>query len=135
MDQSMSQYISRKSDASSRIPTQSLQGEIWTTLEVDGLFSVIPNADSNTGALFATYLNIKTPKIGGATELTIKWVRDPKGINDATGYQTFSLKKGGTTYVKDLWMFQSKRGQPVALMLKANGKATVTTREIKLSIS
>lgn len=131
----MSQYISRKSDASSRIPTQSLQGEIWTTLEVDGLFSVIPNANSNTGALFATYLNIKTPKIGGASELTIKWVRDPKGINDATGYQTFSLKKGGTTYVKDLWMFQSKRGQSVALMLKANGKATVTTREIKLAIS
>lgn len=131
----MSQYISRKSDASSRIPTQSLQGEIWTTLEVDGLFSVIPNANSNTGALFATYLNIKTPKIGGASELTIKWVRDPKGINDATGYQTFSLKKGGTTYVKDLWMFQSKKGQPVALMLKANGKATVTTREIKLAIS
>jgi hypothetical protein len=131
----MSQYISRKSDASSRIPTQSLQGEIWTTLEVDGLFSVIPNADSKTGALFATYLNIKTPKIGGASELTIKWVRDPKGINDATGYQTFSLKKGGTTYVKDLWMFQSKKGQPVALMLKANGKATVTTREIKLAIS
>ena len=131
----MNQYISRKSDASSRIPTQSLQGEIWTTLEVDGLFSVIANADSSTGALFATYLNIKTPKIGGASELTIKWVRDPKGINDATGYQTFSLKKGGTTYVKDLWMFQSKKGQPVALMLKANGKATVTTREIKLAIS
>jgi hypothetical protein len=131
----MSQYISRKSDASSRIPTQSLQGEIWTTLEVDGLFSVIPNADSSTGALFATYLNIKTPKIGGASELTIKWVRDPKGINDATGYQTFSLKKGGTTYVKDVWLFQSKKGQPVALQMKANGKATVTTREIKLAIS
>ena len=130
----MSQYISRKSDASSRIPTQSLQGEIWTTLEVDGLFSVIPNADSSTGALFATYLNIKTPKIGGASELTIKWVRDPKGINDATGYQTFSLKKGGTTFIKDLWMFQSKKGQPVALQLKANGKATITTREIKLVI-
>jgi hypothetical protein len=135
MDQSMSQYISRKSDSSSRIPTQSLQGEIWTTLEVDGLFSVIPNADSSTGALFATYLNIKTPKIGGASELTIKWVRDPKGINDATGYQTFSLKKGGTTFIKDLWMFQSKKGQPVALQLKANGKATITTREIKLAIS
>lgn len=131
----MSQYISRKSDASSRIPAQSLQGEIWTTLEVDGLFSVIPNADSSTGALFATYLNIKTPKIGGASELTIKWVRDPKGINDATGYQTFSLKKGGTTYVKDVWLFQSKKGQPVALQMKANGKATVTTREIKLAIS
>jgi len=131
----MSQYISRKSDASSRIPTQSLQGEIWTTLEVDGLFTVIPNADTSTGALFATYLNIKTPKIGGASELTIKWVRDPKGINDATGYQTFSLKKGGTTFIKDVWLFNAKKGQPVALQLKANGKATIYTREIKLAIS
>ena len=131
----MSQYISRKSDASSRIPTQSLQGEVWTTLEVDGLFSVIPNGNSTTGAFFATYLNIKTPKIGGASELTIKWVRDPKGINDATGYETIALKKGGTTFVKDVWMFQAKKGQPVALQLKANGKATITTREIKLAIS
>jgi hypothetical protein len=135
MDQSMSQYISRKSDASSRIPTQTLKPNEYNTLEVDGLFSVIPNADTSTGALFATYLNIKTPKIGGATELTIKWVRDPKGINDATGYQTFSLTKGGTTFVKDVWLFQAKKGQPVALQLKANGKATITTREIKLAIS
>ncbi len=131
----MSQYISRKSDSSSRIPTQTLKPNVYNTLEVDGLFSVIPNANSTTGALFATYLNIKTPKIGGATELTIKWVRDPKGINDATGYQTFSLNKGGTTFVKDLWLFQAKKGQPVALELKANGKAVITTREIKLAIS
>lgn len=131
----MSQYISRKSDASSRKPTQTLQPDVWTTLEVDGLYSVIPNADSSTGALFATYLNIKTPKIGGASELTIKWVRDPKGINDATGYQTIALKKGATTFVKDLWMFQAKKGQSVALMLKTNGKAVITTREIKLAIS
>jgi hypothetical protein len=135
MDKSMSQYISRKSDASSRIPTQSLQGDVWTTLEVDGLYSVIPNADSSTGALFAAYLNIKTPKIGGASQLTIKWVRDPKGINDATGYQTINLNKGGTTFVKDVWIFQSKKGQPVAFMMKPNGKATITTREIKLAIS
>jgi hypothetical protein len=135
MDKSMSQYISRKSDASSRIPTQSLQGDVWTTLEVDGLYSVIPNADSSTGAFFAAYLNIKTPKIGGASQLTIKWVRDPKGINDATGYQTINLNKGGTTFVKDVWIFQSKKGQPVALMMKPNGKATITTREIKLAIS
>jgi hypothetical protein len=131
----MSQYISRKSDAKSRIPTQTLKPNVYNTLEVDGLYSVIPNANSTTGALFATYLNIKTPKIGGATELTIKWVRDPKGINDATGYQTFILNKGGTTFVKDVWLFQSKKGQPVALELKANGKATITTREIKLAIS
>ena len=131
----MSQYISRKSDASSKIPTQSLQGDVWTALEVDGLYTVIPNADSTTGALWAAYLNIKTPKIGGASQLTIKWVRDPRGINDATGYQTINLNKGGTTFVKDLWMFQSTKGQPVAFMVKPNGKATITTREIKLAIS
>jgi hypothetical protein len=131
----MSQYISRKSDASSKIPTQSLQGEVWSALEVDGLYTVIPNADSSTGALFAAYLNIKTPKIGGATELTIRWTRDPRGIADSTGYQTVALKKGGTTFVKDVWLFQSTKGQPVAFMMKANGKATITTREIKLAIS
>jgi hypothetical protein len=135
MDKSMSQYISRKSDASSRIPTQSLQGDVWSTLEVDGLYSVISNADSSTGAFFAAYLNIKTPKIGGATELVIRWTRDPKGLRDSTGYQTIRLIKGGTTFVKDVWLFQSTKGQPVAFMLKANGKAVITTREIKLAIS
>jgi hypothetical protein len=131
----MSQYISRKSDAQSKIPTQSLQADIWTALEVDGLLTVIPNADSTTGALWAAYLNIKTPKIGGATELTIRWTRDPKGIRDSTGYQTISLKKGGTTFVKDVWLFQSTKGQPVSFMMKTNGKAIITTREIKLAIS
>lgn len=131
----MSQYISRKSDAQSKIPTQSLQADVWTALEVDGLFTVVPNADSTTGALWAAYLNIKTPKVGGATELTIRWTRDPKGIRDSTGYQTFSLKRGGTTFVKDVWLFQSTKGQPVSFMMKTNGKATITTREIKLAIS
>jgi hypothetical protein len=131
----MSQYISRKSDAQSKIPTQELKADVWTALEVDGLYTVIPNADSVAGALFAAYLNIKTPKIGGATELVIRWTRDPKGIRDSTGYQTVGLKKGGTTFVKDVWLFQSKRGQPVSFMMKVNGKATITTREIKLAIS
>jgi hypothetical protein len=131
----MSQYISRKSDAQSKIPTQELKADVWTALEVDGLYTVIPNADSTTGALWAAYLNIKTPKIGGATELVIRWTRDPKGLRDSTGYQTIRLIKGGTTFVKDVWLFQSTKGQPVAFMVKVNGKATITTREIKLAIS
>lgn len=131
----MSQYISRKSDAQSKIPTQELKADVWTALEVDGLYTIIPNADSTTGALWAAYLNIKTPKIGGATELTIRWTRDPKNIRDSTGYQTISLKKGGTTFVKDVWLFQSTKGQPVSFMMKTNGKAIITTREIKLAIS
>jgi hypothetical protein len=135
MDRRVSQYISKKSDASSRPATQNLVNGKWVTIEAGGITKLVPTETSKTGALWATYLNITTPKLGGATQLTIKWVRDAAGINDATGYQTFTLNKGGTTYVKDLWLFQAKKGQPVTLQVKANGKATVTTRELKLSIS
>ena len=131
----MSQYLSLKSDTTSKPPTQTLTSGNWVTIEAGGITKLIPTETSKTGALWATYLNINTPKLGGATELTIKWVRDAAGINDATGYQTFNLNKGGTTFIKDLWLFQAKKGQPVTLQVKANGKATVTTRELKLSIS
>jgi hypothetical protein len=131
----VSQYISEKSDARSKPPTQALTSDKWVTIEAGGITKLVPTETSKTGALWATYLNITTPKLGGATQLTIKWVRDAAGINDATGYQTFTLNKGGTTFIKDLWLFQAKKGQPVTLQVKANGKATVTTRELKLSIS
>jgi len=130
----MSQYISRKSDSTSKNPTQTLQKDVWTSIEASGLIALVPSESSNAGAFWSAYLNIKTPSIGGATELVIRWVRDPSGINDATGYETKVLNKGGTTFVKDTWMFQATKGQPVVFQVKANGKATVTTRETKLAI-
>lgn len=135
MGKSVSQYISKKSDANSKPAIQSLTSGKWVTIEAGGITKLVPTESSRAGALFATYLNIKTPKIGGATELVIKWVRDASGINDATGYETITLKKGATTFVKDVWLFQAKKGQPVTLQVKANGKATVTTRELKLAIN
>lgn len=131
----MSQYISRKSDRTSKPAVQVLEANKWYTLEVENQTALMPTQNSTAGALWATYLNIETPRIGGASELTLKWVRDPKGINDATGYETKPLKKGGRTFVKDVWLFQAKKGQPVVLQLLVNGKATVTTREIKLAIA
>jgi hypothetical protein len=131
----MTQYISKKSDDTSKPKTQSLTAGKWLTIEAGGLTKLVPTESTKAGALWACYLNVTSPKIGGATELTIKWVRDFTGINDATGYETKSLNKGGTTYIKDVWLFQAVKGQPVTLQVKANGKATVTTRELKLSIS
>ena len=130
----MSQYISRKSDATNRPATQVLSKDKWATVEVENQTSVVAKSNSVAGAWFACYLNIETPAIGGASEAVIRWVRDPNGINDATGYETKTLKKGGTTFVKDVWMFQAKAGQPVELQIKVNGKATIKTREIKLVI-
>ena len=130
----MSQYISRKSDAKSNPPTQKLTAGIWTVIEASGKMPLVPTESSKSGAFWSAYLNIDSPKVGGATELVIRWVRDPAGSNDSTGYETKSLKKGGTTFIKDTWMFQAIKGQPVVFMVKANGKATVTTRETKLAI-
>lgn len=130
----MSQYISRKSDASSKPAEQNIRPNVWHNVEVENQTELVPNQSSATGALWVCYLNVVTPKIGGATELVLRWVRDPKGINDATGYETKSLKKGATTFVKDVWVFKAKKGQPVVLQVKANGKATLKTREVKLSI-
>lgn len=131
----MTQYISRKSDAASKPPVQVLTPDKWVTVEAENEIYLTAAESSKAGALYACYLNIKTPKIGGATELTLRWLRDPKGIADATGYETKSLKRGGTTFIKDVWLFQAKKGQPVALQVKVNGKATITTRETKLAIS
>ena len=130
----MSQYISRKSDASSNPATQILKPNVWTVIEAGGKMPLVPTESSKHGAFWSAYLNIDSPKIGGATELVIRWTRDPAGIADSTGYETKSLNKGGTTFVKDTWMFQAIKDQPVVFMVKANGKATVTTRETKLAI-
>ena len=135
MARSMSQYISRKSDAKSNPPSQNLPTNKWQTIEAGGITKLVPTENSEVGALWACYLNVTTPKLAGATELTLKWVRDFSGINDATGYTTIPLKKGGTTFVSNMWVFKAKKGQPVTLQVKANGKATVSTRELKLSIS
>ncbi len=130
----MSQYISRKSDATSKPATQVLTPNAWTAIEAGGKIPLVPTESSKTGAFWSAYLNIDTPKIGGASELVIRWVRDPAGIKDSTGYETKSLNKGGNTFVKDVWMFQAIKGQPVVFMVKPNGKATITTRETKLAI-
>lgn len=130
----MSQYISRKSDVKSKNPTQVLKPNVWTSIEASGIIALVPTESSKSGAFWSAYLNIDSPKIGGASELVIKWVRDPAKLNDLTGLETKVLNKGGTTFVKDTWMFQAIKGQPVVFMVKANGKATITTRETKLAI-
>lgn len=129
----MTQYISKKSEATAKQIT--LRPNVWHTVEAGGITELIANETTRTAAFWATYLNIKTPKVGGANELVLRWVRDAKGINDATGYETKTLKKGATTFIKDVWIFQAKKGQPVILQVKANGKATISTRILKLNIS
>ena len=131
----VSQYISRKSDAKSKPATQPLPPNKWVTVEVENLTELVPTENAKTGALWACYLNIDSPKLKGASELTIRWTRDPKGIKDGTGWETVALKKGGTTFVKDVWLFQARKGQPVVLEVRANGYATITTREVKLAIA
>ena len=131
----MSEYVSRKSDATSKIPTQSLPSGKWTLLEVEGLTTIVPKGNSVAGAIWAIYLNIDSPKLGGATSLTFRWVRDPSTVHDFTGQQTIAINKGGKTIHSAMWIFMAKKGQPVGVELYHNGSKplTITTRETKMS--
>lgn len=129
-----SEYVSRKSDSTSKIKTQSFTSGVWKALEVEGQTTIKPKNNSLAGANWAFYLNIDTPRIGGADELIIKFVRDPGTAKaDETGRMTYKLNKGGKTWIRDTWLFQAIKGQPVAVELCFNGKATVNTREIKMA--
>lgn len=126
----MGHYESYKTDNAPK----TLTSGVWVTVDAEGHKLLTPPQSSRFGANWVTYLNIKTPKIGGASEVTLRWVRNPGTPKaDETGRMTFNLKKGGTTWISHCWMFQAIKGQPVALHIVVNGKATLQTRELKLA--
>lgn len=111
-----------------------LKSGVWYALEAGGKSKLVPPASSRWGAMWVFYANIKSPKIGGATEATFRWVRNPGTSKaDETGRVTYNLKKGGTTWLSHVWTFQAIKGQPVSLEVCFNGKVTLTTRELKLA--
>lgn len=129
-----SEYISRKSDDTSKIKKQDFIAKKWSALEVEGQTFIKPKASSLAGATWAFYLNIDSPKIGGADEVLIRFVRNPgTSKEDETGRMTYSIKKGSKTWIRDTWIFQAIKDQPVSVELCFNGKATVTTRETKMA--
>jgi hypothetical protein len=128
----MGEYVMRKSDATSKIPTQSVPGGTWTLLEVEGQTLITPTGSSAFGAIWGVYLNIVSTD---ATKLNLRWVRDPKGRYDFTGEREIALTKKGTTLYSDVWMFQAIKGQPVGIEMKHNGSKPIVikTRESKLA--
>jgi hypothetical protein len=129
------QYIVYKSDAKSPKPTQTLTAGRWARLEAEGHTVLLPTVDSAYGALWAFYAYLDIPRIGGATQVTTKWVRNP-GTKEAdeTGRMTWQLTKGQSNWINQVWLFHARKGQPVGLEIVANGKCTIRTRELKLSV-
>lgn len=129
------QYIVYKSDAKSPKPVQRLTAGVWARLEAEGHTTLVPTCSSAYGALWAFYAMVEVPRIGGATEITTKWVRNP-GTKEAdeTGRYTWTVKRGKTQWINQVWLFHARDGQPVGLEIIANGKATIKTRELKLSV-
>jgi hypothetical protein len=134
----MGEFVSRKSDATSKIPTQSLPAGVWTLLEVEGQKVITPKSSSSFGAIWAIYLNLTNPALGGATELSFRWVREPhqvnpKGVHDYTGQRSWTIKPGANIG-SWTWAFQAIKGQMVGVEIKHNGKKPLllTTRETKM---
>lgn len=129
------QYVVLKSDAKSPKPTQTLTAGRWARLEAEGRTTITPSVSSAYGALWAFYAYLDIPRIGGATEITTKWVRNP-GTSEAdeTGRTTWQVRKGKVQWINQVWLFHAREGQPVGLEIIANGKVTIKTRELKLSV-
>lgn len=137
--------VSRKSDVTSKVPTQTIAPKTWTLLEVEGEKVIIPKGNSAGLAAWAIYLNIDAPKqLVGTGDLFIRWVRNPKQVyakpivgdlHDFTGERGPIALRSGRTYISEVWNFFALKRQPVGVELfHTCAKAiTINTRETKMS--
>jgi hypothetical protein len=125
------EYVSWKAgDPAIKADPQAIKPKTWTTLKFgDNGTTIKPNF--NGQAHWSAYVNIDSD--GGASDIKLRFVRDPKGAADFTGIYSFDPAHEPQSHT---WFFNAKKGQPVAVQIYHNGKSnlTVTTREFKMWI-
>lgn len=127
----VTEYVSWKAgDPAIKADPQVIKPKTWTSLKFGANGTTItPKHDGQ--AQWATYVNISS--VGGASDVKIRFVRDPKGKADYTGIYSFDPAHEPQSHT---WFFNAKKGQPVAVQIYHDGKSnlTVTTREFKMWI-
>lgn len=115
--------------------TIKVKGGAWHLLPVEGKTTIVAKGNSKYAATWAVYLNVKSPVLGGPTELLVKWVRDPKTKPDWTGERAVALKRGKSTKYAGSWIFKARKGQPVGVWLYHSGSKPieVSVREVKMN--
>lgn len=127
------QYVSWKQGdpALGAADEQPIKPKTWTNLKF-GANGELIKPDINAFAQIATYINIKDD--GGATDVQVRFIRDPKGAADFTGCTSFSLSAGHI--FSHTWFLMAKKGTPLAVQVYHNGKKPmkIGTREFKAAI-
>lgn len=130
------EYVSWKTgDPAIKPRPQVLQPGVWTLVHFDQGDAIVPK---HTGiAKWYYYMNIQNAKgLFAAKSVDVRFIRDPKGIKDFTGQRPHDLRIGHIFTNDYNWAFTAKKGQPVGLQVRNNGKRpiTLTTREFKMWI-
>ncbi|CAB4194578.1 hypothetical protein UFOVP1264_33 [uncultured Caudovirales phage] len=127
------EYVSWKTGDASKPKPQIVKPNEWVTVQFNEGAAIVPK---NSGtANWAFYLNIKNASgLGASKSVDVRFLRDPKGIADFTGQCNLDLTSG--SIYSGTWFFNAKKGQPVALQIRNNGKKNITlsTREFKMWI-
>lgn len=124
------QYVSWKDDTT----TLTVPPKKWTlmTLTVDGkkLDVIKPAVDAL--AQLAWYINVDDK--ADAKSLSVRFSRDPKGLNDFTGQTSIDLTNNDIS--SHVWFIKAKVGVPIGVMVYHNGTKPVKigTREFKAAI-
>lgn len=125
------EYVSWKAgDPLIKPSPQAIKPKTWTTLIFEEGSAIVPK--HNGTANWAHYINVNDA--GGAKNVKVRYLRDPKGIKDFTGQVTHDLTIDHI--FSDTWFFNAKVGQPIALQVYHEGKKNmvITTREFKMWI-
>ena len=109
---------------------QKILAKKWTLLKFGKNILIKPTADGL--GHWGTYINVEDA--GNATQLSVRFIRDPKGKADFTGETFIDLTKGHK--VSHTWFFLAKKGVPVGVQVSHNGTKplVIATREFKAAI-
>lgn len=126
------QYVSwKQGDPAIKADPQKIKPKTWTLLTFGKNGSLIkPTADGL--AHWGMYVNVSDN--ADAKSLMVRFTRDPKGIADFTGANSYSFAAGHI--FSHMWMFLAKKGQPVGVEVYHDGTRdlVVGTREFKSAI-
>jgi hypothetical protein len=126
------QYVSwKQGDPAIKADPQKIKPKTWTLLTFGKEGSIVmPVVDGL--AHLGTYINVADN--GGAKNVMVRFIRDPKKTADFTGCTSFDLASGHL--FSHMWMILAKRGTGLAVQIYHDGTKpmTISTREFKVAI-
>jgi hypothetical protein len=77
--------------------------------------------------LWVAQLHLDLPKVGAPTWVKIQFIRDPRGIADTTGTNTYAISPDGPTSLQlvNTWFFGFEENMDMGVRVRHNGKVNI----------